>query len=175
MNELLSNDIFRRNKSLIIGDFNINLLEHSSHLPTNLFLNSMQALNFFPYISRPTRFPDSPALGQPSLPDHIWTNFLPRSLSGIIHFCMSDLLPIVINIHTETFSNTKHKITYRVINANDKNTFTSALESINWEELLTLTNANENFNLFYNTVNGCYNKCFPVKIKYITTKRLHNA
>ena len=67
MNELLDNEIFRLNKSIIIGDFNINLLEHSSNLPTYLFLNSMQALNYFPHISRPTSFPDSPALGQPTL------------------------------------------------------------------------------------------------------------
>lgn len=175
MNELLNNDIFRHNKSIIIGDFNINLLEHSSHLPTNLFLNSLQSLNFFPHISRPTRFPDSSALGQPSLLDHIWTNFLPRSLSGIIHFSISDHLPIFININTEAFPNTKHKITYRVINANNNNKFTSELEGINWEELLVLPNTNENFNLFHNIVNECYNKCFPIKTKFITAKRLHNA
>ena len=135
----------------------------------------MQALNFFPHISRPTRFPDSPALGQPSLLDHIWTNFLPRSLSGIIHFCISDHLPVFINIHNETSPNIKHKITYRVINANNKNIFTNELEGINWEELLVLPSTNENFNVFYDIVNECYNKCFPIKTKFITTKRLHNA
>ena len=69
--EILSNDIFRCHKTILLGDFNINLLEHSDHLPTNIFLNAMQALNYFPHISRPTRFPDSPQLGQPSLLDQI--------------------------------------------------------------------------------------------------------
>lgn len=175
INELLNNEIFRLNKSIIIGDFNINLLEHSTHLPTNLFLNSMQALNYFPHISRPTRFPDTPALGQPSLLDHIWTNFTPPSLSGIIHLCLSDHLPIFINLNRQTIPDAKHKITYRVINANNLNLFTNELEAINWEELLTLPNTNENFNLFYNRVNDCYNKCFPLKTKFVSSKRLHNT
>lgn len=131
MNELLDKDIFRHNNSIFTGDFNINLLEHSSHLPTRSFLNSMQALNYFPHIFRPTRFPGSPALGQPSLLDHIWTNFLPFPLSGIIHFCILDHLPIFIIIYKETFTNIKHNITYTVINANNKGIFTIELEGIN--------------------------------------------
>lgn len=83
--EILTNDIFRCYNTILLGDFNINLLEHTDHLPTNIFLNAMQALNYFPHISRPTRFPDSPQLGQPSLLDQIWTNFTPPSLSGIFY------------------------------------------------------------------------------------------
>lgn len=98
LDDLVNNESFRRNKSLLIGDFNINLLEHSSHVPTNLFLNSMQTLNYFPQISRPTQFPDTLELGQPSLLDQIWTNFTPPSLSGILHYNISDHLPIFINI-----------------------------------------------------------------------------
>ena len=107
MNDMLNNDIFRRNKSLIIGDFNINLLEHSTHIPTNFFLNTMQTLNYFPHISRPTRFPDTPALGQPSLLDQIWSNFTPHSFSGILHCCISDHLPIFININQQSKPNKK--------------------------------------------------------------------
>lgn len=175
MNGLFSNDIFRLNKSIIIGDFNINLLEHSTHLPTNLFLNSMQSLNYFPHISRPTRFPDNPTLGQPSLLDHIWTNFMPLSLSGIIHYCMSDHLPIFINIIHQTNTNAKHKITFRIKNINNYERFSNELQNIDWEALLIRSNTNENFKLFYNLVYDFYNKCFPVKTKYVSTKRLRNA
>lgn len=77
INELFSKETFKCNKTIILGDLNINLLEHATHLPTGLFINAMQTLNYFPHISRPTRFPDSPNLGQPSLLDHIWTNFTP--------------------------------------------------------------------------------------------------
>ena len=175
INDLFSNEIFRLNKSIIIGDININLLEHSTHLPTNLFLNTMQSLNYFPHISRPTRFPDNPTLGQPSLLDHIWTNFMHLSQSGIIHYCMSDHLPIFINIIHQINVNAKHKITFRIKNSNNYEKFSKELQKINWEELLTLPNTNDNFKLFYNIVYDYYNKCFPIKTKYVSTKRLRNA
>ena len=125
ISEILSNDIFRRNKSILLGDFNINLLEHATHPPTSLFLNSMQALSYFPHISRPTRFPDNPDLGQPSLLDHIWTNFTPSSSSGIFHCGLSDHLPIFINITQHSTPNTKHKISFRIFDQPSHNLFTS--------------------------------------------------
>ena len=47
------------NNILLLGDFNINLLEHTTHPPTNNFLVNIQAINFLPHIARPTRFPDT--------------------------------------------------------------------------------------------------------------------
>ena len=175
INELLAAETFKNNKTILIGDFNINLLEHATHLPTNLFLNTMQSLNYFPHIARPTRFPDSPDLGQPSLLDHIWTNFTPLSLSGIFHYCMTDHLPIFLNIIQQSAPNTKHKITFRNFNMNNHNLFTNELQRINWEEILNLADTNDNFNLFHNIVYELYTKCFPIKIKYVTEKRLQNA
>ena len=174
INELLTNDIFRRNKSILLGDFNINLLEHTTHPPTNLFLNTMQALSYFPHISRPTRFPDNPNLGRPSLLDHIWTNFTPSSSSGIFHCGMSDHLPIFINIIQQTTPNTKHKISFRIFNTSNHNHFTSELAQIKWNDVLCLPNTNDNFDLFLNTINRLYNKCYPIKTKYVSTKRLQN-
>ena len=76
----------------------------------------MQALNYFPHISRPTRFPDNPRLGQPSLLDHIWTNYTPLSISGIIRHPISDHLPIFLNISLMSNLSAKHKITFRISN-----------------------------------------------------------
>ena len=115
LHDILSQDLFMRNNTILLGDFNINLLEHASHPPTNYFLHSMQTLNYFPHISRPTRFPDSPNLGQPLLLDHIWTNFTPLSTSGILHCPISDHLPTFLNIGLMSDPCAKHKITYRVV------------------------------------------------------------
>ena len=175
ISELLTNEIFRHNKTIILGDLNINLLEHATHLPTNLFLNAMQTLNYFPHISRPTRFPDSPDLGQPSLLDHIWTNFTPPSLSGIFQYCMSDHLPIFINITQQSRPNIKHKINFRNFNNVNHNSFTNELHKIYWEKILILANTNDNFNVFLNTIYELYNKYFPIKTKYLTLKRLQNV
>ena len=123
IDQILSDDAFKRNKSILLGDFNINLLEHTTHLPTNTFLNTMQALSYFPHISRPTRFPDNPDLGQPSLLDHIWTNFTPTSSSGIIHCGLSDHLPMFINLTRQSIPISKHKISFRIHNTSNHNFF----------------------------------------------------
>ena len=93
----MQNNVLKDNKSILIGDFNINLLEHTTHPPTNNFLVQIQSHNFFPHIGRPTRFPDSQHLGDPSLLDHIYTNFPNNFKSGIIHLIVSDHLPVLIN------------------------------------------------------------------------------
>ena len=82
------------NNILLIGDFNINLLEHTTHSPTNNFLINIQTLNFLPHIARPTRFPDTFDLSEPSLLDHIYTNFTKTFTAGVIHYPISDHLPI---------------------------------------------------------------------------------
>ena len=98
MDNLLSQSIFTDNNSIISGDFNINLLEHSTNSPTNNFLTTMQSLNYFPHISRPTRFPEDNSTASPSLLDHIWTNFTAPSSTGIFLSPLSDHLPVFLNL-----------------------------------------------------------------------------
>ena len=173
-NDILSQDLFKTNNTILLGDFNINLLEHATHQPTNLFLNTMQSLNYFPHISRPTRFPDGPNLGQPSLLDHIWSNFTPPSSSGIIHCPLSDHLPVFLNITQLSSNCTKHKITYRLFDNHKHNLFTSSLATLNWDDLLCSDDVNENFEIFIDTLNNLHNKHFPKVTKFISTKRLLN-
>ena len=49
---------FTNNRNIISGDFNIILLEHVWHPPTNSSITMMQSNNYFPHISQPTRFPN---------------------------------------------------------------------------------------------------------------------
>ena len=110
---MLLQDKAGNNNTVLIGDFNINLLEHTKHLPTNNFLANIQALNFVLYIARPTRFPDSLNLSEPSLLDHIFTNFTKEFTSGIIHFPISDHLPIFLNISIPLTNEKPTKIEFR--------------------------------------------------------------
>ncbi len=174
LNDILTQNTFTKNNTILLGDLNINLLEHTSHQPTNNFLNTMQALNYFPHISRPTRFPDNPTLGQPSLLDHIWTNYTPLSISGIIHHPISDHLPIFLNISLMSDLSTKHKITFRISNAHNHNLFTSDLASISWNDILTSNNIDENFETFNRTLHNLYDIHFPKVTKFVSSKRLSN-
>lgn len=171
---LLQSDSIKKSKIIIIGDLNINLLEHVSHTPTNNFLAALQTLNFYPHISRPTRFPDSLNLSEPSLLDHIYTNFTRNFTSGIIHYPVSDHLPIFLHIAIPYQLHQFRKITFRSFNQISKENFTSNISNIDWNITLTNNDLNSNFDIFLNKVNEIYNICFPLRSKTISEKRLNS-
>ena len=181
MSNTLSHDTFRNHKTILIGDFNINLLEHNSHCPTENFLNVMQSLTYFPHISRPTRFPDTNDDTAPSLLDHVWTNFTPFSLSGIIQYQLSDHLPIFLNLHqadngTQGY---KQKISFRVHNVHNRNKFSHDLALINWDTVLNHDNVNDNFEIFLTTIQNqqmfphCNQTYIPKEIKQSLVNNWH--
>ena len=159
---------------LLIGDFNINLLEHTTHLPTNNFLLNIQTLNFLPHIARPTRFPDTLNLCEPSLLDHIYTNFTKTFTSGIVHYPISDHLPIFLNILSPLPSKKTTKIEFRHVTTEAKHHFSYKLNNIHWDALLYSQDVNVNFNIFIDKFHELKCECFPLKTKYISEKRLNN-
>ena len=173
IDNLLSKDFFRNNRNILLGDFNINLLEHVTHPPTNTFITTMQSNNYFPQISRPTRFPDTNTTASPSLLDQIWRNFHVSSSSGILHFPLSDHLPIFINIPILTQSPSDIiKITFRLHNAANRIKFTENLSHIDWNTYLNENDLDSNCNLFLDKLYNLYYSSFPKLTKTLTYKRL---
>ena len=132
----------------------------------------MQSLNFFPHISRPTRFPNENSTASPSLLDQVWTNFTVPSSSGILLFPLSDHLPVFLNIPVLDKLNVKHKISFGLRNAENRSKFHKQLSEINWNSLLTYDDTNIKCHLFLDTVYSIYYFCFPKISKFISTKRL---
>ena len=174
LSTLLQKDNVKKCNTVIIGDLNINLLEHTTHNATNNYLAALQTMNFFPHISRPTRFPDTFNLSEPSLLDHIYTNFSNNFESGILHYHVSDHLPIFINISVPSKSETFHKIEFRLLNQNNKHKFTQRISHIDWNEILTLNDINCNFEIFFSKIHQLYDECFPIVSKRISEKRLNS-
>ena len=116
LSALLKNNLFKKNKHILLGDFNINLLEFSTHSPTNQFITSIQNLKYIPLIARPTRFPDLNQKGSSSLLDHIYINFAPPSVSGIFEHIVSDHRPIFLNISLPQGKISQYKTKFRLIN-----------------------------------------------------------
>ena len=75
------------------GDYNLDLLKHDSHIPTNSFIDLNFAQSFIPLISKPTRVTKDTA----SLIDNIFTNTIHKSpiTNGIIITDISDHFPII--------------------------------------------------------------------------------
>lgn len=89
--------ISRENKACyLMGDFNINLMNHHSHQLTGEFLDIMYANMFFPLITLPTRITAHTA----TLIDNIFINHSDNcSFSGLLFSDISDHLPIFCIAH----------------------------------------------------------------------------
>ena len=79
-----------QNQVFFLGDFNIDLLNHNDHHPTNNFLDSLASNSFIFYIVHPTRINSH----SKALIDNIFSNFIsPETISGNITATISDHLP----------------------------------------------------------------------------------
>ena len=74
----------------LLGDFNINLINVSNHIPTADFLEVMYSHAFNPLITKPTRVTSNTA----TLINNIFTNSSRNSFNGIILSDISDHFPI---------------------------------------------------------------------------------
>ena len=169
--------MFNKSDNILIGDFNINLLEHQTHQDTGNFLATIQSLNYIPIISRPTRFPEGNQRGTESLLDHIYVNFTLPSIAGILQYDISDHLPVFMNILLpDRHDNVNYKIKFRIFNDTNKGIFTRRLCDVEWEDLLSDdVSVDVNFDLFYGKFYSLYNQCFPVTCKTISNRRVKNA
>ena len=173
---ILKDKQFHKSDNLLIGDFNINLLEHQTHPDTGNYLATIQSLNYIPTICRPTRFPEGNQRGNESLLDHIYVNFSLPCITGIFHYDITDHLPIFINILLpQKHDNMNYKIKFRIFNEANKALFTRGLCNLDWENLLSAdVSVDQNFELFYNEFYNLYNRCFPVTSKLISNRRIKN-
>ena len=161
----------------IMGDFNINLLKYDCCNFANQFFNQLSSSGYKPLITKPTRITKSTA----TLIDNIFTNNLNRTehLNGILFNDISDHLPIfTITEHdlqndgtkTETNENSTRKITHKSLES-----FSSKLQSCNWQSVLSKNDPTESYTAFYKEFFQLYNKTFPINnCKSKNSKRSNN-
>ena len=149
----------------LFGDFNINILNADSHVPTNDFIDLMYSNGFYPLISKPTRITSHSA----TLIDNIIFNDLDHhKFSGILWSDISDHLPIFqitnFSLNPKTKSSFYHK---RLITTHNIENVRPHLCSINWD-FSQSSSSNALYNSFMDCLYPIYETCFPVKI--ITVK-----
>ena len=147
---------------MILGDFNINLLNYNIHSPTNEFLDSLASNSFLPYM--PTRITSH----SKTLIDNIFTNVIfPDSISGNLTATTSDHLPqflIVPNIFSNP-SSIKSNIYERAWSNFDQANFILYYFSIDWNETLKIEEQNIDYSneIFLNKINELVNNFAPYK------------
>jgi hypothetical protein len=159
--------------SFICGDFNINLLNTSTHQESNEFLNIMYSGNFYPLVTKPTRVTTRTS----SLIDNIFCNILNDKITpGILFNDITDHFPVFYFINKDKHSDTKNKsknnyYTKRNITNTTIASFETELYQMNWNDVLNKSSANESYDVFINKFTNLYDKHFPKVRKKINKRK----
>ena len=134
------------------------------------FQDMMQSNHLLPLITCPTRVTDRGA----SLIDHVWTNILSETQSGVIEVNVTEYYPILsVFKYYKNDINDKVKIEFRDINDANIGKFKTILNESDWIYILGNTNSPDNYvSNFLKYFNATFNSCFPLRKKLIGTKRI---
>ena len=165
-------EIKNKGRLCMVGDFNINLLDNSIEANINL-MSFMQSNHLVPLIKRPTRYPANLDNTLPTLLDHIWVNFLDSSLSGVLDIDITDHCPVFVCVPVppSRLIDDKVKVTFRDQSNDNMIKIRDELFNYDWN-LDQFSDLNEKLRCFSDSLNYIYVKNCPLKVKFISRKRL---
>ena len=146
----------------IMGDYNINLLNHATHAPTVAFLNMMYSNGFIPLIIRPTRSTTRTMI----LIDNILTNNineLKDDMQGIMITDVSDHYPIFCLNWRMIAKKVEKYISCRSMNRRNYKNVISLITAFSWNDVYTKNDTNDAFSYFHNNLKVMYDQAFPIK------------
>lgn len=146
---------------IIMGDFNINLLNYESHALTEDFLNTLNSYFFEPHIIQPTRITEHTA----TLIDNIFFNSLDHeTISGNLLYDLTDHLPNFLIINKFINVKSKEKVFHRDFSKLNEESLLNDFRSIDWNDTFSeCNNINEIFDSFYTETMRIINHHVPMK------------
>ena len=150
----------------IVGDFNLNLIDCSTHQPTEDFVNTIYAHGLRPLIDKPTRIGCHSA----TLIDNIFTNNDSDVIPGILYADLSDHLPLfqITPFCLQRQEQPKKIYIKRNINNSTIQAFTSHLECTDWNEVYESADVDLAYNCFHSKFLNLYNFYFSFVSKTIS-------
>jgi len=176
LSTLITNPLVTEKEIILVGDFNINLLlSESVDAGVERLVSMLQSMSFLPYITKPTRFPAGNQAGIPSLLDHIWFNRLHQCHSGLLICDISDHLPnFLIVLSCDLGLVNKTRVKFRDHSEAKMSRFLGEISRCNRVNFSVGNEVSSLVQEFQDTINEIYCREFPLKIKYLSQKRLSN-
>ena len=166
----MKTDIIIKNKKsskpiYIVGEFNLNALDYECNSKVKNFFNLIFQQGLIPVINKPTRITKKSATAI----DHIMTKILVEAniTTSIMKTDISDHFLIFLISKTQCINiyPQKPSILKRHINTNSINDFNNLLHEENWNDIFSINNANDSYDLFLKTFLNNYEIDFPLKLK----------
>ena len=163
--DLIMSEIRKEKKTVIItGDFNVNLMNFDKNAAVQSYLNNILMNDFLPVILMPTRITDHTS----TLIDHIYIHQPPVGnnysiTAGNMYADITDHLPnfVLLNSnHQIKISNNRKMI--RLTSDKYIQQFKSSLATVNWQSVITATDAEIAYEMFITSLSEKYEQCFPL-------------
>ena len=147
-----------KNHTIIMGDFNYNLLEFDNpHV--NDFVQIMYEHKFYPTINKPTRITTNSA----TLIDHIWTDISHCKISsGILVDCIADHLPILQSVQLKSPPVKNTKTGKRHISSSNISKLVKKLEIYNFSGIFAFTDVDSAYEKFIQQFCTIFDERFPI-------------
>ena len=162
----------KENKKLyLMGDFNINLLQSESHIPTAEFIENLYSHSLFPMITKPTRVIKNTT----TLIDNIFGDITSCNdmLNGIVFTDISDHFPVFSFVKNAQLSQKHVTRKTRCLTNENIEKFKDKLRMVNWDPIMMQTDGNMSFMLFYDRFCKLYQQSFPFRSLTMNYKSKH--
>ena len=155
------NIIKLENKPFVLcGDINIDLLNPDNN-KTKTYIDTLLCNNIIPCISLPTRITDHSA----TIIDHV-NFFRPLTDKGLycgnIFFDISDHLPNFVIFQGKCIQKDDRPI-FRIYDEKNIANIKTKFSNIAWQDVITLDDANDAYDVFVSKFNDEFKFCFPYK------------
>ena len=157
---LLNKISFEKKEVILLGDYNINLLNCESDKSTSDFLELMLSFSFLPQIIKPTRITP----GSQTLIDNIFLNELYSNvIAGNITTDISDHLTqfVAIPAQKHFLENKKQDVYKRNYKNFDYIKFKEDFNKISWKNLFAVDNVDTAYDLFLEKIQKLIDKHIP--------------
>ena len=144
----------------ILGDYNINILNHDSHNETRNFVELLFSYSLIPLINRPTRITKSTA----TLIDNVFTNNfvnIESSVQAIMVTDITDHFPIIHIDWKNEQAYSEATLVRRLYSHRNKQSFFTELAALDWNEMYMQNDTQAAFSRFHSTFLKLYDKHFP--------------
>ena len=177
LHNILTNNVLHNKTIFIAGDMNIDLTNYDSSFSVE-YLNMLHSLNYFPAITKPTRFPTDNTHRSSTI-DHIFVNTIMPFNSVIFKYDnVSDHCATVIRIESFLPQNVanimKKTFSFRPYSDANLTKLENKLIATDWGIIFSSDDVNTQFNDFQTYLSHSYCSCFPLKTKTVGEKRKKN-